>query len=322
MALVYRYSEDKRLEWEEMVHSASNGTFLHLRSYVDYHQHRFNDHSLMVYIDGSLVGGLVAHEILDTLYSHLGLTYGGIILHSRLSSFQIYKIVAALLKFIYEVGFEKLIIKHLPSVYATSSQGILEHCYFLLEAELVSREYISAIALPMDIQKWAHGRRWALEKAGKANLSIVESSNMYAFWEEVLVPNLRDKFGGTPVHSAEEISCLAQNNPGRIRQFVVLKEEELVAGITIFEMPEVVRTQYISATPKGKALHALDYLIFFLGTQVFPDKKYIDMGTSHEFQGRKLKHTLLYWKESFGALPYVQDTYQISTSSYKLLYDI
>jgi len=322
MAIVYLYSENKRLEWDDFVRKAFNGTFLHTRTYLDYHQSRFADHSLLVEIEGRLVGGLVAHKILNTLYSHLGLTYGGIILHSQLSSSQIYEIVTAILKYINEGGFETLIIKHLPSIYASSSQGILEHCYFLLGAELVSREYISAIPLPMDTQNWAHGRRWALNKARKEGLKIVETHSMEGFWEKVLVPNLKEKFGAIPVHSAEEISYLAKNNPGHIRQFNVLKDDELVAGITVFETPQVVRTQYISATPRGKMLHALDFLIHHLARDVFQNKMYIDMGTSHELQGRKLKNTLLYWKESFGALPYLQDTYQISTASYTRLYDI
>ena len=322
MANVYRYSEDRRLEWEDLVRHSSNGTFLHSRSYLDYHQNRFVDHSLMVYLEGKLVGGLVAHEILDTIYSHLGLTYGGIILHLKLSSKQIYAIVAAVLKYLSEGGFETLILKHLPSIYAPYGQGILEHCYFLVGAELVSREYVSAIKLPMDMDTWAHGRRWALKKAEKANLRVEEAYEMDGFWEKVLIPNLQEKFGANPVHSNEEISYLARHNPGHIRQYNVLMEAKIVAGITIFETPQVVRTQYISATLLGKSLHALDLLIYHLGTQVFCDKEYIDMGTSHEVQGRKIKHSLLYWKESFGALPYLQDTYQIQTSSYAYLGDL
>jgi len=322
MVNVFRYSEDKLQSWDTLVHQSINGTFLHCRSYMDYHKHRFSDHSLMVEWDGALVCVMPAHESGNILYAHKGLTYAGIIIHPDLSSFQIYIIIASILEYASSSGYVTVIVSQAPRIYATSSQGVLEHAYFILGAELVGRDFTSAIPLPMDIGTWEHGKRWGLSKAQKAGLRIEEHSCFKDFWEQVLVPNLWTRFNSAPVHSEEEISRLAENNRGHIRQFNVYSENELLAGITIFETHNLARTQYISATAMGKKLHALDLLIFHLGTEVYPDKKFIDMGTSHELQGRKLKQNLLYWKESFGALHYVQDTYKISTSAYPKLIDI
>jgi len=319
MVNVFRYKDEKQQEWDNLVLQSINGTFLHIRSYMDYHRHLFSDHSLMVEWEGDIVCVMPAHERGNTLFSHEGLTFGGIIIHPNLSSFQIYIIAAAILEYAHSSGYEAIIVKQVPSIYATSSQGILEHAYFILGAELISREFTSAISLPMDTGKWEHGKRWGLYKAQKTGLIIEEHYCFEAFWEQVLVPNLWSKFGASPVHNVEEISRLARNNRGHIRQFNVYYESELLAGMTIFETQNLARTQYISATPKGKKLHALDLLIYHLGTEIFVDKQFIDMGTSHDLQGRKLKQNLLYWKESFGALPYVQDTYKISTSAYPKL---
>lgn len=320
MVNVFRYTRERRQDWDRLVQQSINGHFQHLRSYMEYH-HLFSDHSLMVEWEGTLVCAMPAHEIGNILYAHQGLTFGGFILYPKLSYSQVYSIVAAILEFAHSAGYDEVVVKTIPSIYTTSSQGILEHAYFILEAELISREFISAISLPMDTATWEHGKRWGLHKAQKSGLKIEEHFCFKEFWEQVLVPNLWANFSASPVHNVEKISALAKNNLGHIRQFNVYNESELLAGMTIFETEQVIRTQYISATPKGKSLHALDLMIYFLGTEIFPHKKFIDIGTSHESQGRKLKHSLLKWKESYGALPYVQDTYKISTSGYSKLND-
>lgn len=322
MVNVFRYNDERRQDWDSLVSHSINGTFLHIRSYMDYHQHRYTDHSLMVEWAGELVCVMPAHDIGNILYSHQGLTFGGIIILPHLSTFQLYIIVAAILEYCLSRGYEELVVKPVPSIYAKSSQGILEHAYFILGAELIGREFTSAISLPLDIRTWEHGKRWGMNKARNSDLRIEELFDFVDFWEMVLEPNLWTKFNAAPVHNVEEISKLAQNNKGCIRQFNVYKDDEILAGITIFETNQLARTQYISATPKGKKLHALDLLIYHLCTEVFMDKKFIDMGTSHELQGRKLKQNLLYWKESFGALHYSQDTFKISTSAFPMLLDI
>ena len=46
---------------------------------MEYHSDRFKDYSLLFYRDGQLVGLLPANIRNDTLFSHEGLTFGGVI---------------------------------------------------------------------------------------------------------------------------------------------------------------------------------------------------------------------------------------------------
>lgn len=322
MIKVYRYTEEVHQDWDNMVVRSINGNFQHFRNYMEYHNQLFSDHSIMVEWEGTLACIVPAHEVGNVLYSHQGLSFGGFLLYPKLRYSQIYLIISAILEYAYNLGYESIIVKNIPSIYTNSPQGILEHAYFILEAELIGREFISAIPLPMDIETWEHGKRWGLSKSQRLGVRIEENFTFDNFWEKVLIPNLQTKFKAAPVHNVEEISRLATNNKGHIRQFNAYIGSELIAGITIFESEQLVRTQYISATPKGKSLHALDLMIYHLATEVFSHKKYIDLGTSHELQGRNIKHSLLKWKESYGALPYVQDTNKISTSAYLKLKDV
>ena len=49
MISISRYTQNKQTEWDDFVKVSKNGTFLFLRSYMDYHSDRFQDHSLMFY---------------------------------------------------------------------------------------------------------------------------------------------------------------------------------------------------------------------------------------------------------------------------------
>ena len=82
---IRRYSADSADEWNQFVATSKNGTFLFDRSYMDYHADRFHDHSLMFYRGERLLAVLPAHADGDTLCTHRGLTYGGLVMSERLT---------------------------------------------------------------------------------------------------------------------------------------------------------------------------------------------------------------------------------------------
>ena len=77
---VKRYTPEDKSIWDKYVDKARNATFLFHRDYMDYHADRFRDHSLLFYKNSKLYALLPAHQIDNTLYSHFGLTYGGLIM--------------------------------------------------------------------------------------------------------------------------------------------------------------------------------------------------------------------------------------------------
>ena len=76
---IVRYTCDRQKEWNHFVSSSKNGTFLFDRRYMDYHADRFHDHSLLFFLKGRLFAILPANRVGDTLHSHQGLTYGGLV---------------------------------------------------------------------------------------------------------------------------------------------------------------------------------------------------------------------------------------------------
>ena len=79
------YNETDFEAWNKLVSESKNGTFLFDRNFMDYHKHKFQDFSLMIYNEkNKLIAIMPAHRIGDEVYSHLGLTYGGIIIKKDL----------------------------------------------------------------------------------------------------------------------------------------------------------------------------------------------------------------------------------------------
>ena len=77
------YHSSEYEKWNAFVERSKNATFLFDRHYMDYHADRFQDASLMFYLEGRLVALLPAHKDGDTLCSHNGLTYGGLIMDEK-----------------------------------------------------------------------------------------------------------------------------------------------------------------------------------------------------------------------------------------------
>ena len=165
-------------------------------------------------------------------------------------------------------------------------------------------------------------RKRGIKKAKDHQLIIKEDNDFEAFWNQVLIPNLENRYGKNPVHSLSEIQLLQNNFPDNIRQFNVYYNDKIVAGTTIFETKKVAHAQYISATEQKQELGSLDFLFNELLSNVFKEKPFFDFGISNENRGRNLNKGLLYWKESFGARTITHDFYCIKTNNHNLLNDV
>ena len=74
--------------------------------------------------------------------------------------------------------------------------------------------------------------------------------------------------------------------------------------------PQVLHTQYISATAEGKACGAIDLLFDELLHKVFATYRYIDFGKSTSNDSADLNAQLIFQKEGFGARAVCYDTYE------------
>ena len=285
---------------------------------MEYHSDRFNDFSLLVFKGEKLVALLPANRVEDCVYSHQGLTYGGLVFKENLKLNSVLLIYKALLKFLNEAKISELQLKILPSIYNTMPNDEQSYIMFLLNAKLNRRDALSVIDYRQAV-KFSKDRLEGVKRGRKHGLIIKEEDSFETFWSTVLEPNLNEKHNVKPVHSLAEITALNTHFGKQIRQFNVYQNNQIIAGTTIFESKYVAHSQYISGNSQKNELGSLDFLHHHLITSVFNNKRFFDFGVSNVNNGRQVNQGLQYWKEGFGARTVIQDFYTVATNSYKIL---
>lgn len=321
MYTIIKYDSTYYKQWNDFVAKSKNGTFLFHRDFMEYHSDRFQDFSLLVFDKNTLVAILPANIKDNEVYSHQGLTYGGLIYSEKAKLSSIITAFGSLLKYLAENGIVKLHVKLVPAIYHKSPSDEFIYALFLVNAKLVRRDSL-AVYDQINKPTFSKDRKKCIKRAENNNLKIVEETEFELFWNEILIPNMQKKHRVKPIHTAQEIKILQQKFPKNIRHFNVYHEDKIVAGTTIFITDTVIHPQHISGNENKNQLGSLDFLYNYLITDVFKDEKYFDFGISNEEQGRKLNEGLIFWKESFGARTIVQDFYEVNTANYNLLDEV
>jgi len=285
---------------------------------MEYHKDRFEDYSLLVFEANKLIALLPANAKGTEVFSHQGLTYGGLVYQEKLKLEAVVMIFKEVLSFLHFQNINSFFVKPIPIIYQKKPAQELEYALFLAEAKLYRRDTLSVIDMWQKLQ-FTNSRKSGIDKGIANNLEIREEANLEPFWNQILIPNLNEKHNAKPVHSIEEIMKLKAKFPDNIRQFNVYFENQLIAGTTIFETETVAHSQYISGNELKQQLGSVDFLYDFLIKNVFKHKHYFDFGTSNEQSGRKLNTGLSFWKTSFGASTICQDFYEVETSNFTKL---
>lgn len=286
---------------------------------MTYHQDRFQDYSLLVFKGKRLIALLPANRVKDKLHSHQGLSYGGLVLAPKVRFADVAGAFKAILAYLEKEGISELHLKQLPNMYCSQPSEELEYLLFIAQAELTRVDLSSTIYDLQNAKITSSGRKDGFRKATNHGLRIKKTTDLSAFWNLILIPQLQAIHGVAPTHSLEEIHRLQEKFPDEILQYNVYYEDRIVGGSTLFITPEVVHTQYIAANEERQKLGTLDFLFFHLIQEEFKHVRYFDFGISNTDQGRKLNNGLLYWKESLGGKAQVHRFYKVPTKHHQLI---
>ncbi len=307
---IVKYKKKYKNNWDEFVKKSKNSHFFFHRDYMEYHSDRFEDFSLMVFDETDKLIAILPANIKDEiLYSHQGLTFGGVLVDDRMKTETMLEIFELLKIFFKEQNIKKIVYKCIPYIYHIKSSEEDRYALFRNDAKLIRRDVTSTINLSEQV-RYSKGRKWSINKAKKESIQTLESDDYETFWQlltEVLESNHKAK----PVHTIEEMRKLASLFPKNIRLFLAKKDEEIVSGALIYENQNIVHTQYLSNSEKGRELGALDLLIDYLIKDIYKNKQYFDFGISNEDSGRYLNTGLIAQKEGFGARAVVHDFYEL-----------
>lgn len=306
---VRKYDIADRQEWDSFIGKSKNGTFLFKRDYMEYHNDRFEDCSLLVYDNKKLRAVLPANVKDGILQSHGGLTYGGLVSDGGMTTAAAMEMFSEINKYLLEQGIDKVVYKPTPWIYHTLPAE--EDLYAIIQvcgAKLVSREISSTVYLP-NRPKFSQLRRRCVNKARRNGIIVRESNDIATFWN-ILNANLEGRYGVSPVHTEKELSLLVSRFPDSIKLFMAYDGEEALGGTLVFVMNEIVHTQYIAASPKGKTVGALDMVFDELINEEFSNYRFLDFGKSTEHHGIWLNKNLIHQKEGFGGRGVCYDVYE------------
>lgn len=316
MIEVKRYNVERASEWDAFVANSKNGTFILQRGFMDYHQDRFSDHSLMIYQDQKLHAVVPAHEKDEVLYAHQGLTYGGFVWQKKIKFTQAFECFKAALVYANAQGLNTMNLKEIPRIYAQLPSDELDYFLNLAQAKCIKKD----VALVIDYDHalgFEKNRREGLNRARRYELKVVCDDNFEGFWDTILIPQLSEKHGAKPVHSLEEIKLLASRFPESIKQVSVYHKEKLVAGTTVFLTPTVVHPQYVMGDSDKNKLGSIDLAYDFIIKEFSRGRRYFDFNTSSENNGALLNSGLLFWKQTCGARCITVSQYEIETGRHQ-----
>lgn len=300
MVEISLYRKEARQDWDTFVAQSKNGTFLHLRGYMDYHSDRFDDYSLMAWQDGKIIALLPASRQGSVVSSHAGLTYGSWLMPLKhFDATVMLQVMDAAIKFLHRNGVRTLIYKAVPHIYHTYPAEEDLYALFRHNATVKAAGISTAILLDNPLP-FDRGNKSSVNTAVREGVTIGPSDDIATYWH-VLDDVLQSRHNTHPVHTIAELELLRSRFPANIKLLAASQGGTMVAGVLMFYTATVAHCQYIAASPQGRQIKALPllfkHLISDARSQGF---KYFDFGISTENGGTLLNEGLLQQKSRLG----------------------
>ena len=307
-----RYAPEFQTPWDSVVASARSQHFMFRRAYMDYHQDRFEDASWILFTGSDPIAVFPASRDGDMLTSHGGLTFGGLLSDERLGLAQTIAALDLLIAELANTGIRTLEYKPMPHPYQRLPADEDLYALHALGATVVKREVTTAIPPRAEVRT-SQERRRGLRRFRQLGLEVSESDDVERF--ALLLRNvLASRHNAAPVHSADELRLLKDRFPENIRLFVTASpdDDELLAGVLIFQTATVAHAQYIAASDAGRESAALDGIFDHLIHERYPHL-WFDFGISNGRTG-ELNVGLLRNKEGYGGRTVLHDRYRLDVA--------
>ncbi|MFZ5890630.1 MAG: GNAT family N-acetyltransferase [Myxococcota bacterium] len=300
--------------WDAFVADALNGTFLHTRRFLGYHEQRFQDCSLLVVDEsGRLVGVLPAAVGRESGFvdSHPGLSYGGLVHTGELVGERALEAFERIQRHYRERGYTRLRYRAIPRPYYQVPLDDDSYALFRLNAQRTRVDLSAGFALEAR-REASELRARELKKAAKQGVSSEPRSTAWPEFWQVLEGVLAERHSARPVHSLQEITRLVALFPDEIELIVARRENTLVAGTVVFYAGNVAHTQYLATSASGRDVGALTQVVeTAISRAATRHCTWFSLGTSNEDAGRVLNAGLYRWKLSFGASGVVHETFEL-----------
>jgi len=296
---VVSYHSDYKNQWNQFMTESINGTFLFHRDFMEYHNDRFTDASLMIYHKNELIACVPANKKEDRFYSHQGLTYGGFVFKSAIDQKSINAVITNVISHL-DTHYKSAEFRWQPAFYDPNQELVME---VLSELGFHNQSKFNNLHIHLQEDIAISAKKTAGYRNGKFdNLKLEINHDFKPFWNQILIPQLQTRHDASPVHSEPEMELLASRFPKNIKQYLVCNADEILAGVTFFIKDKIVKSQYAAASPKGLKIGALDYL-YIEAIKQFKNAgyHYLDLGHVNHPDGT-INRGLQRFKEELGGI--------------------
>lgn len=303
-------------EWDALVKIAQNGHLMARPGFFRYHAGRFVDASLFIRRGRRPLGVLPANRDGDTLWSHQGVSFGGLILHPRTRMDQVGEAVRALLDHLRSQGIKRMMYRPAPHPYHLQPRE--EDIYWLEQAgaRIVDTKLHSMVMCGSDaaVRSKTWGRDIRRSAGAGVRVRTGKADELGTAWSQV-ERNLAGH-DQKPVHSFDDIALLMQRFPAEI--LLVLAEsaeDDYLAGQILFRSGRTLTSMYLGDTDQGRDLWAGSSIIDYILNDPENAGFWCDLGQWCDTSTREVSDSLLHYKEGIGGRLIQRHTWQLDLDS-------
>jgi len=317
MAITVEFFNEASAEaWDYLVGTSVNGTLFHTRRFLSYHPaERFRDESLVFRRESEIFAVLPAvrgtWDGRDTLWSHRGASYGGFVYREGLSINNAYELVERLIEHARQQRIQRIVLTLPPIIYNRRLSNYIDFALIQNGFQYLKREVSSIVSLEdnisLNVAKFKQPNRTAFRRAQKLGV-IVRESQDYATFYEILKKNLKIRHGVQPTHTLDELVKLQKLFPDKIFLFGAFVDEEMVAGVVMFDCnPQVSLAFYISHNEERQEFRGVNLLFYeIIQRCIAKGFRFLDFGIFTV--NMEPNFGLARFKEGFGSSGILRDT--------------
>jgi len=317
---IEKYTDRHERAWDEFVWKSVSGTIFHTRKFLSYHPaERFEDHSLVLKKKDKMFALFPAVDVelegQRILFSHRGASFGGFVYMEGISIADSYSITKKLINYAKDNRFEKIIITLPPIIYERRLSNYLDFAMIKYGFTYQKREVSSIVCLENDIdenvKKFKQTNRTAFRRAQKLGVEIRESNDYEQFYN-ILKKNLKIRHNVQPTHTLEELFKLQRLFPERIFLYGAYHEEEMIAGVVMFDCNDEVSLAFYISHDESKQKYRSVNLLFYhiIDRCINKGFKYLDFGIFTV--NMEPNFGLGRFKEGFGSSGILRDTFVLN----------
>jgi len=315
--ILEKYRPDLQDEWDDFVDNhSSNGILFHKMKFLSYHGDKFEDTSLLIRDDKKIIIAVFPSIISsNTIISHQGSSYGGLVLKRNLKLKEIDDILTLIIDY-YKTKLKadstKIILQE---KFEPAKNDVLEFLLFQKGFQITSKEISTAI-YTIDFFNYSGMRKSTRQyiKSGKINnigveYFIAEEKEDIVEAYNIISSNLKKKYNKTPTHSLEEILELKNRFMDDIKFFCAREGDVIIGVYVIFALDKnVLHTFYISSKEDSQNVKDIGIVNSIMLYAKEKNYKYLNFGISS--RGKEIKWWIHNYKEQYSKHFFTRDTWE------------